>query len=500
MAERRELRDYQARAIDELRQAMAEKCKAPLLQAPTGAGKTAIACAIAQSAVEKGRLVYFTVPALALINQTVDDFIGQGIYSIGVIQANHPLTNRDRMVQICSLQTLSRRNVPPPDLIIVDEAHRRDKHVSELMRDPRWAKTKWIGLSATPWSKGLGTDYDKLIVVTTTAELIASGRLSPFRVFAPSHPDLSGVGMVAGDYNEGQLSRVMSQKKIVGDVVENWITLGENRPTLCFCVDRGHAQAVHDSFVAAGIASAYQDGETSPEDRADIARKFASGDIKVVCNIGTLTTGVDWDVRCIILARPTKSEMLYVQIIGRGLRTAPGKNDCIIIDHSDTTLNLGFVTDIHHDELDAGTKRGPADRTDPAERVEPLPKACQSCGVLKSPKVHKCPKCGHEPRRKDKTAVIDGKLSELKANGMRVDAGPESPGFWFANMRRYQIDHGYQDGWASNKFREKFGAWPPRRGLPPAAEKLDPAVGAWIRSRQIAWAKSRRNTDGAVQL
>jgi superfamily II DNA or RNA helicase len=636
----RELYDYQNRAIDELRQALRERAKRPLLQAPTGAGKTVIACRIIQNALEKGKRVYFCVPALALIEQTFSDFFRQGIYSLGVIQANHPQTNASRMCQIISIQTLSRRNVAVPDIMIVDEAHRRDKHISALMRDPAWEKVVWIGLSATPWAKGLGQDYDRKITVTTTAELIEAGRLSPFRVFAPTHPDLTGVATIAGDYHEGQLSAVMSSKKIVGDVVENWLKLGESRPTLCFCVDRGHANAVHESFKAAGVASAYQDANTPPDERRDIRDKFKSGEIRVVCNIGTLTTGVDWDVRCIILARPTKSEMLYVQIIGRGLRTAPGKADCLardtlvltdrgevkiqaltldhkvwdgvsfvphagavckgvqqvieydgvsatpdhrvmtregwmeiaeaarrelgiartgicgmpirlpenhipardgcgshaegdcgalapslvqterevwdvldagplqrftangrlvhnclIIDHSDTTLNLGFVTDIFHDELDDGTKRGAADRTAPEDRVEPLPKPCTSCGALKSPRVRACPACGFEPKKRDTTHVLDGELRELglDKNGPKNSQiyTVSEKEFWFTHLRRYQTDHGYADGWCANKYREKFGVWPQGMKYLQAAEFLDPVIAAWIRSRNIAWAKSR---------
>lgn len=489
----RELRDYQIRAIEELRQALRSGAKRPLLQAPTGAGKTVIACAIVQSGLEKGKRVYFCVPALALIDQTFSDFFRQGIYSLGVIQANHPQTNPSRMCQIVSIQTLSRRTVAVPDIMIVDEAHRRDKHISALMRDPRWEKTVWIGLSATPWAKGLGKDYDAKITVTTTAELIEAGRLSPFRVFAPTHPDLSKVGMVAGDYNEGQLSAVMSQKKIVGDVVENWLKLGEGRPTLCFCVDRGHANAVHESFKAAGVASAYQDGETPAEDRRVIAEQFKTGEIKVVCNIGTLTTGVDWDVRCIILARPTKSEMLYVQIIGRGLRTADGKADCLIIDHSDTTLNLGFVTDIHHDDLDDGTKRGPADRTEPEQRVEPLPKPCSSCGTLKSPRIPKCPSCGFEAKKRDKTHVIDGELRELGRDGKRGETTQFDARFWYTHLKLYQTTKNYRSGWAANQFRSKFGVWPSRSwDYATLPEVIDPQIASWIRSRQIAFAKSKQ--------
>jgi superfamily II DNA or RNA helicase len=107
------------------------------------------------------------------------------------------------------------------------------------------------------------------------------------------------------------------------------------------------------SFLEAGITAEYVDCFSSKADRKLVADRFHKGEIEVVCNVGVLTTGVDWvSISCIILARPTKSEMLFVQIVGRGLRTAEGKDDCLILDHSD--IRLGFVTDIHRDKLNEG--------------------------------------------------------------------------------------------------------------------------------------------------
>ena len=222
---------------------------------------------------------------------------------------------------------------------------------------PEWQRVPFVGLSATPWTKGLGKHYDDLIVAATTAELIDKGFLSPFRVYAPAHPDLSAVKIVAGDYHEGQLSEAMSQPVLVADTVSTWLRLGEDRPTLCFAVDRAHARRLADEFEAAGVPTGYVDANTPADERERIGQRLREGQIKVVCNVYCLTTGVDWDVRCIILARPTRSEILYTQIIGRGLRTAEGKSDCLILDHSDTTLRLGFVTDIHHETLDDGQHR-----------------------------------------------------------------------------------------------------------------------------------------------
>ena len=358
----RVLRPDQATALDLLRKAVAAGKRRIVMQAPTGWGKTMLAAAIADSALARNRRVIFTVPAITLVDQTVDAFHAEGITDVGVLQGIHPMTDTSRSVQIASIQTLQRRTISPADVVIIDEAHKLFRFYSKWMRDPAWLDVPFVGLSATPWSKGLGKIYEELIVASTTKDLIAEGILSPFRVFAPSHPDLSQVRTVAGDYHEGDLSKAMDQPDLVADVVTTWLERGEDRPTFVFAVDRAHAKTLQRQFQAAGVATEYIDAYTPRQEREIIRMKFQHGLVKVVVNIGCLTTGVDWDVRCIALVRPTKSEILFVQMIGRGLRTAEGKADCLILDHSDTHLRLGFVDDIHHDRLDEGQERISAKR------------------------------------------------------------------------------------------------------------------------------------------
>ena len=310
------------------------------------------------------------------------------------------------------MQTLQRRRLPEADLVMIDEAHLRFRFVSDWMRRPEWRAVPFIGLSATPWSKGLGRDYDDLIVAARMSELIDKGFLSPFKVFAPSHPDLSNVRSVAGDFREDDLALAMNQPVLVANTVTTWLQRGENRPTLLFAVDRAHARRLAEEFEAAGVPTGYVDAKTPREEREAIGRRLHNDQIKVVCNVGCLTTGIDWDVRCISLVRPTKSEMLFVQIIGRGLRTGPGKTDCIVLDHSDTTTRLGFPTDIHHAALDDGSGRTARQRD--RERAVPLPKECPACTRLKPAGVRACPSCGFAPERQSAIEERDGELVVIK--------------------------------------------------------------------------------------
>lgn len=352
-------------------------------QAPTGFGKTIVAAAMIRVASERRPRVIFTVPAISLVDQTLEKFYNEGIRDVGVIQAAHGMTNWSRPVQLASVQTLMRRAIPDADLVLVDEAHRWFDFYGEWMSKPEWADVPFVGLTATPWTRGLGKHFDKLIIGATTAELIEAGHLAKFRVFAPASPDLTNARTVAGDYQDNDLSKVMNTEALVADVVDTWLQRGQHRPTLCFVVDRVHAKHLQAKFQAAGINAGYIDAYTNRLDRIEIARQFHRGDLEMVCNVGCLTTGIDWDVRSIILARPTKSEMLFVQMIGRGLRTADGKDDCLILDHSDNHTRLGFVTDIHHDELDDGKPRPKAEPKEPGA----LPKKCPKCTFLKPQKL-----------------------------------------------------------------------------------------------------------------
>ncbi|EMU8391698.1 ATP-dependent helicase, partial [Escherichia coli] len=147
--------------------------------------------------------------------------------------------------------------------------------------------------------------------------------------FAPSMPDLAGVktsNTVFGrDYNEEQLASIMGSSDLVGDIVRNWLENGEDLPTICFCVNVAHANFVTREFLQAGIGAEVMTADTLHDERQDIIRRFEEGATKIIVNVGVLVAGFDSDVRCLIYARPTKSEIRWLQCIGRALRTASGK-------------------------------------------------------------------------------------------------------------------------------------------------------------------------------
>jgi superfamily II DNA or RNA helicase len=478
------LRPQQIRLLEEIDQAIADGCRRIMVQAPTGFGKTIIAGTIAGKILDAGKRAIFTAPALSLIDQTVEKFYAQGVYDVGVIQAQHSLTNFARPIQVASVQTLQRRKIPPADLVMIDEAHRWFGFYGKWLKSSALSGVPVIGLSATPWTRGLGKYFDKLIIAATTQELIDEGYLSPFRVFAPSSPDLSGVRTRAGDYVDEDLSEVLDQSGLVADVVSTWLARGKGRPTLCFGVDRIHAKHLQQEFIAAGVGAEYIDAFTEANDRAAIAWRFHTGEVEIVCNVGCLTTGVDWDVRCIILARPTKSEMLFVQMIGRGLRTAEGKDDCLILDHSDNHLRLGFVTEIHHEELNSGERQ----KAEPRAK-EVLPKKCPNCTFLKPPKTLICPACGFIPQPKCNVVHEAGELIEFRSR--RVLTAPTEDIVFYAELRSVQRERGYKNGWAAHQYKSRYGSFPPWSWNDGPTATPTAATLSWIKSRQIAFAKRR---------
>ena len=484
----RSLRPDQTDALNALRWAIGEGDRHLVMQAPTGFGKTVLAADLVMNARRKNKKVLFTVPAISLVDQTLEMFDSQGISEIGVLQANHRQTDGCQPVQIASVQTLQKREMPEADVIVLDEVHRWFDCYGKWLQGT-WLKTPVIGLSATPWRRGLGNYFTKLLRASTTQELIDKGLLSEFKVFAPDHPDLQGVSTTGGDYNEGELSERMSKVNLTANIVETWLEHGRGRPTLCFAVDRAHAKLLQKQFEDRGVKVGYQDAFTGDADRAAVKRGFHDGSLEVVVNIGTLTTGVDWDVRCIILARPTKSEMLFVQIIGRGLRTAPGKDHCLILDHSDNHSRLGFVTDI--DVLHTELAKGDAKTSVVTDRIR-LPKECPQCSFLKPPGTAKCPVCAFVAVKHSKIEPTAGELKELDRK-RKEQGGIADKRVFFAELLGYAQQKGYNPGWAANKYREKFKVWPNgMKDVRPAAA-VSKETANWVRRCNIAWARSKNN-------
>jgi len=497
-----QLRGYQEGAIGKLRSTLARHRRV-MLYSPTGSGKTEMAFVMVVGAVAKGRKVVFIANRKELVRQASRRLDAAGI-AHGILQAENT-RSLDAKVLVCSIDTVHRRGLPDDvGLIIIDEAHAVAGSVKYRTLLFRYNLVPVVGLSATPFSPGLGKHYDELhgplfealVEAVTIRELIDLGFLVDCDVFAPADPDLSGVKTQRGiggeiDYCETQLAEAVDKPALVGDIVQHLQRIAPGKQAVCFASNIAHSQHIVEAFQRAGIKAAHLDYHHDDDERAAVLDSFARGEITVLSNSALLAEG--WDCpscEVMILARPTKSLIRYVQMVGRVLRPHPGKARALLLDHSGTVLRLGFATDDLPLELCDGNANKAGSRKEERKKSEPKP--CPKCKFVRDAGVHECPKCGFKPQRRSDVEVFDGEL-------VKVDRKSKKPATHDVKQHVYsQLLHvararGYRPGWAANQYRARFGVWP--RGLRdvPAAP-TDELLG-WLKSQAIRFAKAREKAE-----
>lgn len=412
------LRPYQQDAIEAVRQAFRTGHRAPLLVAPTGAGKTVMFGYIAGEAAGKGKRVLIIAHRRELIRQASGKLRETGV-DHGIIAPGFT-PSRD-LVQVASVQTLGRRmdRVTPPDLIVIDEAHHAiaGQWAAVVAAFP---SARILGVTATPErldGRGLGTQaggcFDSLVMGPAVGDLIEGGFLSPTRVFAPADaPDLAGIRTVAGDYAQGALGDAMQRPKIVGDAIAHYVKHAAGMPAILFSPSVAHAEAMAAAFRDAGWRALAASGTTAPAERDAAIAGLATGAVQVLCSCDLVSEGLDVPaVGCVILMRPTKSLGLYLQQVGRGLRTAPGKTHLIVLDHAGNSLTHGMIEQPREWSLAGRPKRDPSDAA----------RQCPTCYAVHKP-ASVCPECGHsyaaaaDEAERAGPEQVEGELAEVVAS------------------------------------------------------------------------------------
>jgi len=233
------------------------------------------------------------------------------------------------------------------------------------------------------------------------------------------------------------------------------------------------------------------------DERDATLERLASGAIEVVTNCMVLTEG--WDMPalgCLILARPTKQMGLYRQMIGRGLRPAPDKFNCVVIDHSGATYRLGFAEDFIEWTLDPDLHaENPTHAARDGDQAGgPKIVECPECGAARVGGMA-CLNCGFLPAPSPRAVeVIDGDLGLVGAN-RRARPNPDDPSIrdeWHSMLAGIAAERGYKSGWVAHQYRTRFGDWPPC-GPEPVPREPSVEVRRWVKSRMIAYARRRKS-------
>ena len=498
-----DLHPFQHQIIADLAQGYLQGHKRQVCALPTGGGKTFVAAHMGRRAAAKGRKVLFIVDRIELCGQAAATFGAMGL-CVGILRGDETDYTRADEIIVASIQTIRSRSAPDwVDMAIIDECHILHGEHLKLMQE--WADKPFIGLSATPMRKGLGLHFTNLVRGPSIAELTDGGFLVPVRAFAPTAEAISAAleGIACGtttsgyDYRENELGAAMTKTELIGDIVATWRERGEDRPTLCFAVNIAHSKAIRDDFLAAGVKAEHLDAYTDAKERRRIIDGFKAGDIRLLTSVNVLGIGFNVpDAACLILARPTLSEALHIQQCGRGLRTAPGKDDCIILDHSGNCLKHGLPHHFVVPDLDMGDAPDPAKK----KRKERNPfVACGECGGIMAREEITCPHCGLDrPERMNKVGYRDGKLVEYgNSTPTNGEGRQESPIAFYQAAKGWLLSRGKKPGAAYYLTLDRHpGCNPPYswRNLPPIEPTAEQS--RWITNRRRYQGIRRANSPG----
>jgi len=411
--------DFQQKIITDARSALSNGFMAPLVQSPTGSGKTIMFSWICNAVFQKGKRVLILTHRREILEQTIKKLFGFGL-TCGQVASGSPMT-RD-LIQVAMVGTLINRlqSIPKPDLLIIDECHHSCS--------PTWSKilnyfydVPRVGFSATPErldGQGLGNLFDIMIHGPQVAELVQKGFLSEPHIFSSEKASNKKYHMTRGDFDKEEQTIEMSKRVIVGDVIEHKRKFLDHMPTVTFCPSIKHCQTMNDSFNDAEIKSMTIHGKLGRIERENMIKALSDGTIENINSCEVISEGVDIPViaGCIMLRR-TMSLAVYLQQAGRALRIYPGKTGAFILDHCGNVFIHGHVLDDRTWSLNQEKRK--AKKEKPPEITR-----CPSCLLVLPGKPLKCIVCGHDfeyaasQAREDNIEQIEGELSKVLPSEM----------------------------------------------------------------------------------
>lgn len=486
-------RAFQEAAHNALRKGYAAGHLRQVLMAPTGSGKTYIGLRLAHEALQKGRRALFICDRTTLIDQTSKIADMYGLSAHGVMQADHWRTDSSMPFQIASVQTLAQRTWPAADIVIIDECHTQYLTWTKRIESLGCAV---IGLSATPFSRGLGILFTNLVNAAPMAQLVSEDYLVKMRVFSCVKADMTGAKTRGGEWtDEAAEERGMA---IVGDVVREWWKHAEGRKTICFGATVKHCEEIARQFSEAGVMASVFSYRTPDGERESLLNEYHKPDsmLKVLISVEALAKGFDVpDVSCVIDCRPLrKSLSTAIQMWGRGLRISPdtGKTDCILLDHSGNIIRFREdFEEIYHvglDALDAGEKLDKTIRKDEDDE-DSEDRACPACGEM--PFFRHCMHCGFQVQTQALVEHEAGTAVEITIAGRK--AATDNVDLW-RQCIAYCSGRGNPDTVrqrAAHGYKSIVGEWPLWEWSSLEKAPVTKAVANKFKANQIAYAKGR---------
>lgn len=384
---RQTLRPYQSVAVDSTHQSFREGYKKTLLCMPTGSGKTTVVAHLIEDYLSQDLKILFVAHRRELVDQAHNRLAQHGI-DAGLILPGYEMNGHK--VNIASVQTLVRREIPQVDVLIVDECHHSMagsflKIIGKCIDNG----SRVLGLTATPFrldGKPLGLIFDDLLVPTTVRELIDDGYLVQPRYFGARRTDLEGMKVVAGEYSIEQMYQKFDKKVLYDGIISNYVEHGGEKCVI-FNVNIEHSTKTRDAFREAGFTAEHIDAITNDYTREDLLKRFRNNEFEILCNCQLFTEGFDLPhLDTVIVNRRTKSLCLYTQMIGRVLRPIEGKEHGIVIDQGNNIYEHGFVEDEQDYDLHRQKKKG--------DGIAPI-KLCPQCQSALHASVMKCGFCGY---------------------------------------------------------------------------------------------------------
>jgi superfamily II DNA or RNA helicase len=375
-----ELRPYQKESIEAIKNLQPNYNG--IIALPTGSGKTVIMSAIANKTksrclivVQSSELREQTIDKLLKTNSSLD--VGSVQASLDQVSNKIVVSTRQSLTHAKSTRLERMSEYGDFELVFFDECHNAVGQIKKIV-DKLNSNIKVIGLTATPYNEDMSKVFDGIIYSKSILEMIKNNYLcEPIAKYVYSQTDLSNVKTIAGEFNQRQLEDTVNNDNRNDIIVNAYLEYAKDRKaTIVFASGIEHARDISKTFNDNGIVCDYVDSTIEDNKRDQIISDFKQGKLPVIVNVGILTTGFDHEpTDCIIFARPTKSKILYTQILGRGLRTAEDKENCLVIDVVDIVRkhDLMTMTDIFGVDIKDGETLSEAierEEKDKAEKLE----------------------------------------------------------------------------------------------------------------------------------